>query len=97
MGVTEWCWTDYPEPQSQRSGWLEAAGWIPSDWLCGPVQSPLAPRNDRTQREGGNPPGTGLEVEPGGANGGGEGDWSKHPRSFRARTTLKLDAALGER
>ncbi len=30
MGIVEWCWTDYPEPQSQRSGWLEAAGWIPS-------------------------------------------------------------------
>ena len=28
MGVTEWCWTDYPDPQSQRSGWLEAARWI---------------------------------------------------------------------
>ncbi len=26
MGVTEWCWTEYPEPQ--RSGWLEACGWI---------------------------------------------------------------------
>ena len=28
MGVTEWCWTDYLEPQSQRAGWLEAVGWI---------------------------------------------------------------------
>ncbi len=27
MGVTEWCWTDYPGPQPpQGSGWLEAAG-----------------------------------------------------------------------
>ncbi len=30
MGVTEWCWTDYPEPQSQRSGWLEAAVGLPA-------------------------------------------------------------------
>ncbi len=29
MGVTEWCWTDYPEPQPARdTGWLEVAGWI---------------------------------------------------------------------
>ena len=29
MGVTEWCWTDYPQPQPpRRSGWLEAYGWI---------------------------------------------------------------------
>ena len=28
MGITEWCWTDYPELQPPRwSEWLEAAGW----------------------------------------------------------------------
>ena len=30
MGITQWCWTEFPEPQSQRSGGLEARGWIPS-------------------------------------------------------------------
>ncbi len=27
MGIIEWCWTDYPEPQPPRcAGWLEAVG-----------------------------------------------------------------------
>ncbi len=39
MGVTEWCWTDYPEPQPPEwSGSLEMCGWIPDDGLCGPVR-----------------------------------------------------------
>ncbi len=33
MGIVEWCWTDYPEPQPpQWTGWLEACRWVVSDW-----------------------------------------------------------------